>query len=164
MPPYVKKRIFPKHEGDFVRDFMTEFKKRMKESCWFFKTHGEPMQARGIPDILMCCYGMFVGIEFKVMRKGRILPTPFQEYNLECINDSNGMGIIVWWDEDNGNVGINMKRFEDKNQAITFLIDILNSYSNLTLKQIMELKNKKSNEKDTKEKGGSSNLNEPDEK
>lgn len=137
---YIKKRTFPKQEGNFVREFMTDFKKKFPTFCWFFKTHGEPMQARGIPDVLMCCFGLFVGIEFKIMRNGKIQPTPFQEYNLEGINDANGLGIIVWWDEDNGNVGINMKRFEDKAKAIDFLHDLIIGYSNLTLAQIFELK------------------------
>jgi len=146
MAQYVKKRAFPKKEGDFVRDFMNEFKKRTKEKSWFFKTHGEPMQARGIPDVLICCYCLFIGIEFKVMRQGRIEPTPFQEFNLEGINDAGGLGIIVWWDEDNGNVGINMKRFENKTKAIDFLIDLLEKYKQLSIDQIMEIKKIKSNE------------------
>lgn len=36
------------------------------EGGWWFKVHGGPFQITGIPDILGCWYGHFVGIELKV--------------------------------------------------------------------------------------------------
>lgn len=32
---------------------------------WWFKVHGSNWQKPGIPDILMCCNGRFVGLEMK---------------------------------------------------------------------------------------------------
>lgn len=119
-----KKRLFPKKEGDFLKSFMDKVRKKHPK-VWFFKSHGEPMQTRGIPDILMCYYGLFIGIEFKIMRGGKIIPTPLQEYVQDLIIKACGISVVVWYDERNENVGIGTKRFEDIQEAIDCLLDAL---------------------------------------
>lgn len=139
---YVKTRQFPKKEGAFVLEFMDEIKKITQGEVWFFKSHGEPMQVRGIPDILMCYTGLFVGLEFKIMRHGKIEPTPYQEYNLDLINKSQGFGMIVWFDEDTAECGINTKRIGDKKVCAQYLIDLLENFTAYPPNTFKELRNK----------------------
>lgn len=128
---YVKKRKFPKKETAFIKEFIDEFKKLSGDKIWSFKTHGEPMQARGIPDVLMCYCGLFVGIEFKIMRGGSLSISPYQEYQIELINKSSGLGLVVWYDENNQECGVNMKRFENKKVCAKFLYDLLQKYTEI---------------------------------
>ena len=54
--------------------------------------HGSPMQERGIPDLLICYLGHFVGMELKVPGKE---PDDYQEYHLERIVAAGGVGCSV---------------------------------------------------------------------
>lgn len=59
-----------------------------------FKIHGgdNPFQEAGIPDLLCCWYGRFVGIEVKAPgRRGGF--SKLQVRNLERIEDAGGIGI-----------------------------------------------------------------------
>jgi len=123
---YVKKRKFPKKEGAFLREFMGEFEK--DSTCWYFKTHGEPMQTRGIPDVIICYSGLFISIEFKIMRGNKLNITPYQDYMAEKICKAKGIHLFVWYDENTKEIGIGMKRFKDKVQAISYLKKILKTY------------------------------------
>jgi hypothetical protein len=138
---YIKKRSFPKRESDFIKEFMDEFKKIAKDSVWSFKTHGEPMQARGIPDILMCYHSFFIGMEFKIMRNSKLKVSPYQDYNIDLINKANGFGLVVWYDEANQECGINTKRFTNKKECARFLVDLLDKYSNIAPCCYSEIRN-----------------------
>jgi len=118
------KKLFPKKETPFIHEFMDEIKKH-HPTIWYFKSHGEPMQVRGVPDILMCYYGIFVAMEFKIMRNGTISYSPLQEYTIELIGKSNGIALTVWFDNRNGDVGIGGKRCKDKKQAVVELLATL---------------------------------------
>ena len=60
---------------------------------WFVKIWGGGMQKEGIPDILLCVNGVFVSLELK-SKTGR--PSELQKKNTAMINDSNGIGIILY--------------------------------------------------------------------
>lgn len=60
---------------------------------WMYKMWGGGMGAVGIPDLICCVNGKFVAIEVKVA-KG--VASKLQEINVQCINDSNGIGLIVY--------------------------------------------------------------------
>lgn len=62
---------------------------------WFVKIWGGGMQKEGIPDILMCVNGIFVSLELK-SEKGR--PSALQKKNTAMVNESNGVGIILYPD------------------------------------------------------------------
>ena len=47
---------------------------------WWVKIHGSPFQRAGIPDIIGCYQGMFIGIEAKMPGN---YPSQIQQY---CIN------------------------------------------------------------------------------
>lgn len=46
----------------------------------------------GVPDIVACWQGRFIGIECKA---GDNLPTPLQEKNLEEIRKNNGIALVI---------------------------------------------------------------------
>lgn len=76
------------------KDFENEIKKWLKEhGCWFFKTISTGFQRAGIPDIIACVNGRFVGIEVK-SEKGR--PSELQKLELKKIQEANGIGLLVY--------------------------------------------------------------------
>jgi len=58
---------------------------------YFFPVAG-PYQSLGVPDIVACVRGRFVGIECKA---GKNRPTEIQLRNLEAIRDNNGHAWVV---------------------------------------------------------------------
>jgi len=62
---------------------------------WFLKVWGGGMQKGGIPDLLMCVNGLFIAVELKG-DTGK--PSDLQRMNTARINQSNGIGIILYPD------------------------------------------------------------------
>ena len=60
--------------------------------AWILKTWSGGYQRAGVPDILACYRGRFLGVELKA-EKGR--PSTLQLYELKCIRESGGIGIIL---------------------------------------------------------------------
>ena len=60
---------------------------------YHYKVHGNGFQRSGIPDIIACINGRFVGIEVK--KPGGIVSN-LQKINIAEINKSNGVGIVVY--------------------------------------------------------------------
>lgn len=137
---YQKKIIFPKKESDFVKQFMNELKKR-KPEIWYFKTHGEPMQTRGIPDVLMSYGGICVGIEFKIMRAGKITMTPYQEYIRDEMLKSGCVHFVIFWNTENGNVGIGSKVFDSTKESVECLIRLMDILVNVPACEIKKIFN-----------------------
>lgn len=74
-----------------IKDFLK------KEDCWFVKYWGGGQYTKkGVPDLLVCCQGRFIGVEVKAER-GRA--SPLQEYNLNQIDKSGGYGILLFPDQ-----------------------------------------------------------------
>lgn len=57
------------------------------------KIHGGGVQCSGIPDIIACIKGRFVGIEVKY---GKNKASILQAYKLAQINKSGGIGLVVY--------------------------------------------------------------------
>lgn len=57
------------------------------------KIWGGGFQSAGIPDIIACYKGRFLGIEVKV---GNNKPSEIQLVKLKRINDADGVGVVVW--------------------------------------------------------------------
>lgn len=142
---YEKKRKHPKKESAFIRDFMKEFD--FDPNCWYFKSHGEPMQVRGIPDIIMCYGGLFLGLEFKIRRSGVLKVTPYQQYTIDKINKSKGLSFVVFFDEKNAKVGIGTQLFTNTKEASRHLKKALIEY--VELMDSWKAKNKESNVKES---------------
>lgn len=62
---------------------------------WFVKIWGGGMQKEGIPDILMCVNGIFISLELK-SATGR--PSDLQKKNTAMVNESGGVGVILYPD------------------------------------------------------------------
>lgn len=70
-----------------VKRFLTE------KEIWYLKTWSNGIQRKGVPDLLICCNGYFVGVELKA-EYGK--PSELQKWNIEKIRDAGGIGIIVY--------------------------------------------------------------------
>ena len=60
---------------------------------WFFPQSG-PYGRSGIPDIIMCYQGRFVGIECKAVTKGIKKLTKLQEHEIRKIRDAGGVATV----------------------------------------------------------------------
>ena len=83
------------------KNFENKIKKFLKDNgCWFLKYWaGAEYTKSGIPDILACVNGYFVGIEVKAPN-GK--PSELQLYNLREIEKAGGYGILLYpkqWDD-----------------------------------------------------------------
>lgn len=58
------------------------------ETIW-----GGGYQSAGIPDILACYKGVFLGIEVKV---GKNKPSELQKAKVKLINDAGGLAFVTW--------------------------------------------------------------------
>lgn len=76
------------------KSFENRVKKFLKENgCWHLKTWSNGVQRSGVPDILACCKGRFVGIELKA-ENGK--PSALQLYNLRKIEECGGYAILLY--------------------------------------------------------------------
>lgn len=63
-------------------------------SGWWIVTHGDQFGTGGIPDIIGCVQGRFVGLEVKLPGKEHTL-TPRQSHRLGQINKAGGKAAMV---------------------------------------------------------------------
>lgn len=66
------------------------------EGAYFFYPVTGGYGASGVPDIVCCIRGLFVGVECKA---GRNKPTALQQANIDAINRAGGVGF--WVNEEN---------------------------------------------------------------
>ena len=64
--------------------------------AWYLKTISNGYQRAGIPDLLICYKGRFLGVELKA-KKGKA--TPLQEYELKQIRQSGGLAFVLYPDD-----------------------------------------------------------------
>lgn len=77
--------------------FENKIKQLLKDNgCWFVKFFANAYTKSGIPDLLTCVNGYFVGIEVKAPN-GK--PSELQKYNVREINKSGGIGIVLYPDQ-----------------------------------------------------------------
>ena len=79
------------------KNFENKIKKFLdQQGCWYVKYFANRMTKSGIPDILACVNGYFVGIEVKASN-GK--PSELQIYHRGKIREANGVSIIVYPDQ-----------------------------------------------------------------
>ena len=79
------------------KNFENRVKKFLKdEGCWFLKTWGGGLQRSGIPDLLICCNGFFIGAELKAPN-GKV--SDLQLWNLAKIDDACGFAWLLYPDK-----------------------------------------------------------------
>lgn len=73
-----------------VKDFLKE------QGCWYLKTWSNGVQRSGVPDLLICCNGYFLGVELKAER-GK--PSKLQLWNIDEIRKAGGIAIVLYPDQ-----------------------------------------------------------------
>ena len=74
--------------------FETEIKRFLdSHKIWYVKYFANRNTKAGIPDILACVNGYFVGIEVKA-QEGK--PSALQMYNVRKIRESGGFAVVVY--------------------------------------------------------------------
>lgn len=91
------------------KNFENRVKKFLKdEGCWFVKYWGGGVFTKaGVPDLLVCCNGRFLGVELKAPMGE---PSELQLLNLFKIDEADGYGWLLYPD-----------KFEDFKQFIRLL-------------------------------------------
>lgn len=65
-----------------------------EQGCWYVKYWaGGGYTRAGVPDLLICCNGHFLGVELKAPN-GR--PSQLQKAELRHIKDAGGLGILLY--------------------------------------------------------------------
>lgn len=79
------------------KNFENKVKGFLKDQkCWFLKTWSNGVQRSGVPDLLVCCNGYFIGVELKASN-GK--PSKLQLYNLQKIEESGGYAWLLYPDD-----------------------------------------------------------------
>lgn len=75
------------------KNFENKVKKWLKEhGAWYVKTWSNGVQRAGIPDLIICWKGHFLGVELKA-ENGR--PSELQRYEIEQIRKSGGVALVL---------------------------------------------------------------------
>jgi hypothetical protein len=75
--------------------------RRRYPGTWLMKVHGGPYQQAGVPDLLLCVEGLFIGLEVKHQKPGesetaaRLRTTPLQRARIREINAAGGWACTV---------------------------------------------------------------------
>lgn len=77
-------------EKSVENDIKDELKKR---NAWFLKHAAGPNMPKGIPDILVCYGGFFIGFENKRTKNPSSIKY-VQKQNLDLITKNNGIGVV----------------------------------------------------------------------
>lgn len=76
------------------KSFENKVKKFLEEQgAWFVKFFANSHTKKGVPDILACVNGHFVGVEVKA-QNGKA--SPLQLYNVDKIRESGGFAMILY--------------------------------------------------------------------
>lgn len=79
------------------KQFENKVKQFLKEKgCWILKTWSNGVQRDGVPDLLICCNGLFIGVELKA-KNGK--PSKLQLWNVNGIRDAGGIAIVLYPDQ-----------------------------------------------------------------
>lgn len=73
-----------------VKQFLTE------KNCWILKTWSNGVQREGVPDLLICCTGLFIGVELKA-ENGK--PSKLQLKNIDQIRNACGIALVLYPDQ-----------------------------------------------------------------
>lgn len=77
-------------ESDLIRK-ISEYLKTVS-GLFFWKEHGGMYGTAGIPDLIICYKGRFIGLECKV---GKNKPTLLQEVTIKQIIAAGGYAVVV---------------------------------------------------------------------
>lgn len=93
------------------------------EGCWYVKYWGGGAYTRaGVPDLLVCCCGVFLGVELKAPR-GK--PSELQIHELHRIRDTGGLAVLLYPDDLDVFKNLVHAIKEDKPQVVAACMEIL---------------------------------------
>lgn len=100
------------------------FENKVKEflksqNCWVLKTWSNGVQRSGVPDLLVCCNGYFLGVELKA-EKGK--PSDLQLWNIQKIREAGGIAFVLY--------PSGFERFKDIIKQLKQEYDNLGAYNN----------------------------------
>ncbi len=76
------------------KTFETKVKKYLRNcGCWVLKSWSNGIQREGVPDLLVCCNGYFLGVELKA-QDGK--PSELQLWNIEQIKNAGGIALVLY--------------------------------------------------------------------
>ena len=79
------------------KQFETQVKDFLKsKGCWVLKTWSNGVQRQGVPDLLVCFDGFFLGVELK-NETGK--PSALQLWNIDEIRKSGGVALVLYPDQ-----------------------------------------------------------------
>ncbi len=78
-------------EKDIVNS-IKQYLKSLGDDCYFFKEHGGTYGQSGVPDIIVCYKGRFIGLEVKTP-SGRL--SELQKWAINKINVAGGIALRV---------------------------------------------------------------------
>lgn len=79
------------------KDFEKKVKAYLaKEGCWVLKTWSNGVQREGVPDLLVCCNGYFLGIELKAANGHA---KRLQLWNIDNIRKAGGIAMVLYPDQ-----------------------------------------------------------------
>ena len=84
------------------------------EGAWVMKVHGSPYQRPGVPDLLVCYRGRFLGLEVK--QPGKHL-SKLQAHEIDAIHEAGGMAERVESVEDVETIIGGINESADRHQA-----------------------------------------------
>lgn len=78
-----------------------QFEKQVKafldsQEVWWLKTWSNGIQREGVPDLLICCNGYFIGVELK-NETGH--PSALQLWNIDEIRKASGIAMVLYPDQ-----------------------------------------------------------------
>ncbi len=77
------------------KEFENKVKEFLKDNhCWCLKTWGNGVQRKGIPDLLICCNGIFLGVELK-SQIGHFDKEGLQMWNIKQIREAGGVSMVL---------------------------------------------------------------------
>jgi len=77
-----------------VKKRITDLLKSHGEDVYYFSPVTGGFGKSGVPDIVVCAYGLFVGIEVKADKR-KNPPTALQEKNLAEIKTAQGAALVI---------------------------------------------------------------------
>lgn len=79
------------------KTFENQVKNFLKsKGCWVLKTWSNGVQRQGVPDLLVCCNGFFLGVELK-NETGK--PSALQLWNIDEIRKAGGVALVLYPDQ-----------------------------------------------------------------
>lgn len=75
-----------------IENKIKAYLKTLKPELWFYKHAASPMMPAGIPDIICCYKGVFIGFEVK---NATYQQSPAQKVAEELINQAGGIYALV---------------------------------------------------------------------